>query len=242
MFARVCFAAAAIAALTCLVGCAEVAHVISGPQYHPVYHPIGAHPIVVAGEGPTCDYETGFCSSECGPTLAGYCGSACCAVVAGPQPPYWGPLTWLFNLLSCGYCGDGCGETYWGDWVTWKSCEPCDHWGNWVGPDPLTAVPHQPSYTAPPDSCPSCLAEKAHGVRGVKGPIIVDKRTPRQPSTAARVTRSSRHSVFPQQRAPISRGLSSGYPHQTPSPINPRVLMSRQPNSPRIVPNLTQMR
>ncbi len=60
---------------------------------------------------------------DCGQTCVDPCQRAC------------GPLTWLFDLFSCGYCGDGCGEIYWGDFHgnPPDCCEPCDRHANFTG-------------------------------------------------------------------------------------------------------------
>jgi len=33
-------------------------------------------------------------------------------------------------------CASGCGEIYWGEWISDPpdACDPCDDWGNWIGP------------------------------------------------------------------------------------------------------------
>ena len=35
-------------------------------------------------------------------------------------------------------CSSGCGEVYWGEWISDppSPCDPCDNWGQWVGPRP----------------------------------------------------------------------------------------------------------
>lgn len=43
------------------------------------------------------------------------------------------PATYLKSKLTC---GSGCGEIYWGEWLSDPpdDCDPCDDCGNWVGP------------------------------------------------------------------------------------------------------------
>lgn len=43
------------------------------------------------------------------------------------------PATYLKQALTC---GGGCGEIYWGPWISEppSGCDPCDDHGNWVGP------------------------------------------------------------------------------------------------------------
>ncbi len=74
-----------------------------------------------------------------------YEGSACCDA--------WDPV--LGSCSACGVCGgnceghtpaqhlkhkltcaSGCGELYWGEWISDPPdrCDPCDNWGNWTGP------------------------------------------------------------------------------------------------------------
>ena len=91
----------------------------------------------------TCDVPTPACATCSAPTPAacscepscgcGECGGVTCAnTCASPC----GPLTWLFNLLNYGtYCGDGCGEIWWGDFhgAPPTCCEPCNRMGEWTG-------------------------------------------------------------------------------------------------------------
>ena len=116
------------------------------------------------GPGTVCDSSGGCCGpcgvtaceSTCGPTACGTtcetgcsdcdCGGSCsepcetvCDQCAGAScnaccPPV-GLLTWLFGPLFQGYCGDGCGEVWWGDWhgAPPDCCDPCDRCGNYTG-------------------------------------------------------------------------------------------------------------
>lgn len=54
----------------------------------------------------------------------GACGGNC---------PACAPCQHLKQLLTC---GSGCGEIYWGEWISDPPdpCDPCDNCGNWIGP------------------------------------------------------------------------------------------------------------
>jgi hypothetical protein len=99
----------------CCGGCSDCATPACAPC---------ATPACSACEAPTpaacsCETTCDTCETACG----GPCASPC------------GPLTWLFNLLNCGYCGDGCGEIWWGDFhgAPPTCCEPCNRLGEWTG-------------------------------------------------------------------------------------------------------------
>lgn len=70
-------------------------------------------------------YEDGGGCSSCG---VASCGSGSCATGACR-----GALrqTTKYNLT----CGAGCGEVYWGEWLSNPpdECDPCDNWGGFVG-------------------------------------------------------------------------------------------------------------
>lgn len=86
-----------------------------------------------ACEDPVCD----ACVDAC-------CGCACCYPV-----PMWGPLSPLFAIFCWGYPDNGCGEVYFGDWPGRpRGCEPCDHWGNWVGPWASARIGEEPFLSA----------------------------------------------------------------------------------------------
>ena len=88
--------------------------------------------------GPSCGCDTfsGGCASFCGDGCidgcASYgswnCGESCC-----PRGPAMGtPFQWLRYNLGC---GGGCGDMYWGEWISDPPdcCDPCDNHGNWTG-------------------------------------------------------------------------------------------------------------
>jgi hypothetical protein len=147
---------------------------------------IAAGALVVAGTGCVCCPEIGGCTwpvgvsplpalpcpcepedcSECSPCTACSAGETC-----GCPIPAWGPLSPLFAIFCWGYPDNGCGDLYFGDWPTQpRGCQPCDHWGNWVGPfgsgeisqtlgdsnlDPnLTVIPE--GSGGPAEACPGC--------------------------------------------------------------------------------------
>ena len=66
------------------------------------------------------------CQSACDP-----CGTPCPGTCGSPC----GPLAWLFTVLNAGFCGDGCGEIWWGDFHSAPPtcCEPCNRMGEWTG-------------------------------------------------------------------------------------------------------------
>jgi hypothetical protein len=45
------------------------------------------------------------------------------------------PVSYVARQLTC---AGGCGELYWGEWLSDppQRCDPCDNWGNWIGPQP----------------------------------------------------------------------------------------------------------
>ena len=91
-----------------------------------------------------CSCESGGCDS------CGGGGVVCANTCASPC----GPLTWLFSVLNGGYCGDGCGEIWWGDFhgAPPTCCEPCNRMGEWTG------QPGGPGGMVPMSSggCSSC--------------------------------------------------------------------------------------
>lgn len=76
-----------------------------------------------------------------------------------------GILPWLFHGKSC---GKGCGEVYWGEWISDPPdcCDPCDQCtGDWTGPhgfcnlgpcQRLLAALHGYRYCPAPDCGPVC--------------------------------------------------------------------------------------
>ena len=74
-------------------------------------------------------FEPSACSSGWDPVLGscqacGVCGGACQGHT---------PAQHLKHQLTC---ASGCGEIYWGEWISDPpdACDPCDDWGNWIGP------------------------------------------------------------------------------------------------------------
>ena len=94
---------------------------------------------------PTCSScavpGSAACSCEPACDSCDSCGVECANTCASPC----GPLSWLFSMLNTGYCGDGCGEIWWGDFhgAPPTCCEPCDRLGQWKGfpggPGPMAA-------------------------------------------------------------------------------------------------------
>jgi len=86
--------------------------------------------------GPACDDCAPDCGSDCG-TCCGHPGGGKCS---------------LFKRLWGGHCHEGgCGEVYWGDWHGEPAdccCEPCDHWGNWIGPHDGHYAPYRSAMPA----------------------------------------------------------------------------------------------
>ncbi|MGQ9574891.1 MAG: hypothetical protein ACUVUC_06200 [Thermoguttaceae bacterium] len=93
-------------------------------------------PVEEAWWGPPCRWHRPL-GCRC---RAGVCQDPC--ELGGD--PWWGPcvgwcrgpLAWVFSLFHCGtFCGNGCGERYWGDWYgdPPDCCDPCDNYGNFTG-------------------------------------------------------------------------------------------------------------
>ena len=74
-------------------------------------------------------FEPSGCDSCWDPVL-GSCDA--CGVCGGDCQGHT-PAQHLKHTLSC---SSGCGEIYWGDWINHppNDCDPCDDWGNWIGP------------------------------------------------------------------------------------------------------------
>ena len=110
-----------------------------------------------------CDVPT--CTSCAAPTPAACscepacdscdsCGVQCANTCASPC----GPLTWLFNVLNAGYCGDGCGEIWWGDFhgAPPECCEPCNRMGEWTGQPGGGATMSPSGCSSSGGGCSSC--------------------------------------------------------------------------------------
>ena len=129
-----------------------------------------------------------FCPPDCGPPC-GRCGPC------GPR--FCGPLSLIFALLSGPtWCGDGCGEIYWGDFHgdPPDCCDPCDCHGNYTG---VNTGPCGCGYESPA-SCTDCgptgCASTGHGLVSspgrVSGMVVKDVKVGR-PSRVARASRPS---------------------------------------------------
>ncbi len=111
-----------------------------------VYRPFGPGTLCTGEPCGSCGCGAPACAScaapECTPcqptpaecpchTACDPCESACPGTCGSPC----GPLSWLFHLLNAGYCGDGCGEIWWGDFHSAppSCCEPCNRMGEWTG-------------------------------------------------------------------------------------------------------------
>ena len=72
---------------------------------------------------------SGCCGGGWDPVL-GSCDA--CGVCGGDCHGHT-PAQHLKHKLTC---ASGCGEIYWGDWISHPpvDCDPCDDWGNYVGP------------------------------------------------------------------------------------------------------------
>ena len=103
-----------LTATVCLAGCAPLAKTKGGkggglimpPRFEGTCHEEKWDPIL--GTTQAC----------------GVCGGDCVGHT---------PATYLKQVLTC---GGGCGEIYWGPWISEppSGCDPCDDHGNWMGP------------------------------------------------------------------------------------------------------------
>lgn len=117
----------------------------------------GPHCCDTGGCGACCEPACG-CGVECGCEVGCACEPACgcssCCEPCCPKPrtcclKYCGfcaPYYCIVKTLSDSCCsGCGCdGEVYWSEWHNDppQCCDPCDHYGNWIGPS-------SSSYRAP---------------------------------------------------------------------------------------------
>lgn len=132
-----------------------------------LWHPFGPDSAICepsSGCGPVATPCAGGCGEACGPVGGTDWGPACgvaeepcaepCAGPCGPACYPRGPLSWLFALFAGDFCGDGCGEIYWGDFYSEppECCDPCDRCGNWTGgPTGQSACPSGGCEIPPPD-------------------------------------------------------------------------------------------
>jgi hypothetical protein len=97
------------------------------------------------GEHVTCGEGCGAdCNGSCAKCACKGCGTCGC----GKQTPCW--------LLNCFATCAGCGERHWNEWYNDppRCAEPCDCYGNWVGPG------HGGYYRAPYLNDPYLLGKK----------------------------------------------------------------------------------
>lgn len=93
-----------------------------------------------------CECDDCDACAECGEA----CLPACCHTATCYPVPQWGPLTPLFAIFCWGYPETGCGDWYFGDWpMRPRGCEPCDQYGNWVGPWETAAHKEQAKLVGP---------------------------------------------------------------------------------------------
>jgi hypothetical protein len=75
-------------------------------------------PYIPSGHADSWDPVLGSCGT------CGVCGGTCDGHT---------PASYIKHRLTC---GSGCGEIYWGEWLSDppEKCDPCDDCGNWIGP------------------------------------------------------------------------------------------------------------
>ncbi len=104
-----------------------------------LYRPFGPGTLCTGGPGDGCGGCGAPACSSCAAPACTTCAepeAACDSCGTGcPSPCGSGPITWLLGVLNGGYCGDGCGETWWGDFhgAPPTCCEPCNRMGQWTG-------------------------------------------------------------------------------------------------------------
>lgn len=115
--------------------------------------------VVIGLSGCVCmdqRYEPSACNEQWDKVLGscdqcGVCGGSC----EGRTP-----CQSLKHVLSC---GAGCGEIYWGEWISDPpdDCDPCDNCGNWVGPRCCPPTLWQRMFASGPCGCDVCCSEEA---------------------------------------------------------------------------------
>jgi hypothetical protein len=98
-----------------------------------------------------CDRTCG-CGPDCGPSCGPACGTSCCeepscGCPSGRNCDRGCCLTQGLGGLLFG-CQGCSGELYWCEWVNDppRSCEPCDRYGNWIGPSAGYRAPYDHAY------------------------------------------------------------------------------------------------
>jgi len=153
-------------------------------------------------EGFGCASACG-CEPDCGCGPAHGCGAACgCGGSGAGRPSVCASHlcfgSWMGCLLDClcKPCGcSGCGgELYWSEWHNDppRCCDPCDRYGNWIGPQ-------YGGYRAPYDHpyAPTTV-ESVYAKRQAAGRVSMARTKSRAPSHAqvARQPRSTRQGAL----------------------------------------------
>ncbi len=86
-----------------------------------------------------CIASRNFCDGCSGCSTANSCGCDDC----GQRPIPNGPLEELQIMRRSLICGGGCGEVYYGEWLSTPPdcCDPCDGCNQWVGGDGCKCLP-----------------------------------------------------------------------------------------------------
>ena len=144
-----------------------------------------------------------FCEPDCSPACGPACGPVCgqrgpCGRCGPCGRQFWGPLSLIGALFSVPtWCGDGCGEIYWGDFHgdPPDCCDPCDCHGNYTG---VNAGPCRRGCRSPA-GCSDCgstgCGPTGHGLVGspgrVSGMVVKDVKV----GPSSRVARAPRPSA-----------------------------------------------
>jgi hypothetical protein len=164
---------------------------------------------------PACNDCGTACGDSCGDTCGAPCETACNQCVGASAAACGapcGPLTWLFTLLSQGYCGQSCGEVWWGDWhgAPPDCCDPCDRCGEYTG-----------RGTPVSEGCTGCSTCSTGGVR--------------QAGAAHLATGRTNHGMVGRQVVTKSRGQHVTAPSSTQAPrlisVTDRAVDTNRPGS-----------